>query len=231
MNSRGFMTVFLMTLTPLALLLLCVVAALAALLLQWRTSHELCQSRLLSAQRTAARQINDLFSLNPEATLLRLELAAAQAALAASPAGGPPAVAAAQAHLDDVLLRQTAFRGKQEWLKARAVIDPSMDLIKAQGEIATLAGIEAPGFSNAHLFVRARPAFSGSPDYVPLQNFSKLQALKGRWTLAPARIFPEWLRSKLPKLANVRGTCSATLVQEGSQWNATLGEGKSSSNF
>ena len=228
---NGFVTVILVALVPLLLLCVSLVAAASLLLLKWRKTHELCQVSLLKAQSTAAIRVNELFDLNPQARQLRFELAAAEAALAASPAGGPVAVAAAQANLEAVVTRQTVLRSRQEWIKTRAVFDPSHDLLDFENELKKETGVIPTRLDRVRLRVRERPASSLTPDHDPVPGFSRLQALSGTWSIVPDPVFPAWLRKFIPRLARLKGRCSATLIQKGDRWNAALGEGKSSWNY
>lgn len=231
MNRQGFATVFIVSFIPVIILLLCAVVGASLVLLQWRHSHEFCQTSLLEVQNISAKQINKLFALNPRATALRMERAIAEANLLASPSGGPPAVAAAKAYLDSVVIRQALLRAQQERIKGQALLMPNLKLVEVQQKFVRMTAIEMPTTTNAHLNVRPTPANSESPDYLPLESFSKRQVIRGSWTISPSKLLPEWLRRHLPRLAKLKGKCAATLAEKGTLWNPILGEGKSYWNY
>jgi hypothetical protein len=230
-KESGFTVVMIVAIVPMLLLALSILSAGCILLLKWRQTHELCQRSLYQTQKKAGDRFNELFGLNPEATRLRAERKAAEHAMKLA-IFFPPAFAAAEAYYTSVVQRQIVLRAKQESLKTLIRVEGNRNLHTLSNELRSERGIDGwPTITPLRLSIRQSPPAALTPNHDPLNNFSILQAVKGRWMINPGEVFPKWLTRFVPKLDRVAGTCAATLKLKGDQWVPVLGEGKFSLNY
>lgn len=211
---------------PIALTLSAGLSSLALGLNYISKIQSLCRSQSLILQRDLATKLKDLKSLNPKARRLRIQLRAAQAALAAAVATlNPKAIAAAKAHLKWVTTEQKILKARQMQILLEANLLRTKKLSQLQNSMRQTqknTSVVMHTHLPTALAVLPIPVASMSPSYKAMPGFSQMQSFGLKWRLPYKDLMPYWLTRFLPIYGNIEGSCGATLFKRGKAWQSQL---------
>ncbi|MBX2987570.1 MAG: hypothetical protein KF802_06710 [Bdellovibrionaceae bacterium] len=227
-NRRGFAMISLLTLLPVLLAAGACLFFIMGFVEDRTATRNGCRRQLLQGLEQAGRPMKQLMDLNPLAWRLRAEKTAALAALAAATAAGnPAAVSAANMRLQVIQQKQTSLDLRQKALLRRA--DASL---KSSQTLAWRAVARAPlNFlvpqPQKPVFIppALRPDGPGpAPVYVLPPDFERRQTLAQKWQSRFELRGP--LQNFLPARGRLNETCAATLVPRGNFWRSRLTEAR-----
>lgn len=237
-GPEGFATLLLLSLLPVILAGGLLVFSAFSIFKTDLGTLNLCRARQLETQNKAAKKMERLLKLNPQALKLRLAEARARKALAlASKSANPTAIAAAEAFLLKVQLQRRALGLKQEALISSA----NEDLARAGEELPRRLRQEWDFHSRAvkpwlegslHLGPQRIPHLAvaadlkdAAPVYQPVPDFEEAQAwnLAWEWDLRTAA----WARAFLKFQGRFERSCSTSIYSENAVWSAKLKKAKS----
>lgn len=167
-----------LTLVPLMLTLFIASTGAIWAIKRKTAAQAFCVRAGVRMQTELKTALEALLRLNPQATLLRARrLAADRAYQSALASGLPPAIAATKAVRLAVILRQIAFRSRQEALLAHAEVERRrFDLEFRRDVLRRSAGrVESRGSFPRALAVNPVPKTSLTPDYKPVADFTRFQ--------------------------------------------------------
>ncbi len=199
-----------------------------------RLLRETCRETSITAQQKAGTSIQTLLRLNPLVAALKIEKAAAQAALVTAAATyNLPGVRAAQQWLAAVHKRQVALRSQQVALvrmgdvdltSARLAMISSAERWLGSERLLYKIRLERPAFSPARLAVRPvrKEEF---PVYELETPFSRRQALELKWLVhfeGKQKGVKKWINFDfaLPE------SCGATLVENQGAFDVRLSQAR-----
>jgi hypothetical protein len=222
LNQRGIATVFTLAFVPLFLVLLYLLLQLFLAMQLHAATHFQCRRLLLRGQTQLGLLLTQLLAMNREARTLQEEETMAKIMLAN--AVFPAAIAAAQAKLKAVQLRQEVLGLAQRSVllaaRARAARMPFEVQTTAEFREAqfTAQGLPHP----KGLAVEPQPPFSRAPVYTPVPGFETAQTARLRWRVRLKNLIPRFLAPHLALPQYMNGHCAATLRKERKEWKPKL---------
>lgn len=194
-------------------------------LVELRRLRVSCQQQLISAQQTAQSRIRELLQLNLTVRALKVERTAAEAALtAAIAAAHPPAIVRARQWVASVKTRQQTVRAYQKTLIEDGKLALMSGLLKVQ---RTLQGttnenshrtlyrlhLRSQVLSPPQMAVQKINPRENYPEYEPMRDFERKQALQMGWL---AQFHPkndeilQWMKYRL----SFNESCGVTLSEK-----------------
>ncbi|MES2857349.1 MAG: hypothetical protein V4692_15875 [Bdellovibrionota bacterium] len=232
-NEKGFGLVSFLSLIPLLLAMGVFVAAAMSLLKVDAQAKHMCRTELLRSQEKISGRLEQLLKMNNLAKALRIERAAADAAVlaaAAYPLVLPVALAAQQA----VVVQQSVLAAAQNTLIATARLEsklaPARSILEVRKAISSnlfesRLVIVGSSLRTGDFPLRSSPKSSPTPDYDPTNDFSDRQKMKLKLTVLVSSLLPEWMHG----FVDLRGlkletVCTATIAKEPGdrRWSAVL---------
>ena len=229
-NQFGFLIAGLVFVLPLMALALITTLSLKAFLVpEFQTTH-ICQDGLLRTQEKAAKSIHAVLKLNPLIQALRVDRAGAQAALEGARATGvPPAIAAAELHLQAVIASQTELQIVQRGLliEGQSVLQKGLfeTLIELRSQFQNQASKyhqSSPFFyihllrvipSPGQLGLQPIPSDQPGPSQYKLnEHYSEDQKLRISWSFTWSRNSTTGVLWNAQKLIR-ENSCAASLVK------------------
>lgn len=203
---------------------------------QLTAADTVCKKEVMQSQRSLSGLTQDLVRLNHAATTLRAQREYADTQLAAARASGyVPAIAAAEAYQKAVILEQTVLAARQKSLLAFAASErfSSEQRIRSTGSFYRLQDIHGTLDHSVTLALRAEPANSLTPDYVPESFYQDRQSQTYHYKLTLFDRLPLWLKQFVQHRPDLRElikpvnrSCSATLAGEEENWKPKLRKDK-----
>lgn len=168
-----------------------------------------CLSLVWMAQTEQKKILEKLLSLNTRVRTLQLAEKKAQAKLAAAMSTGtPPAIAAAQAHLQAVRFQMQILDSEQKALLVLAEKVGADFQSRIHSRLKKLK-VEKISIQPLSLAVQASPPGQIAPYYYPHEPMIRNQEAGAKW-----------------KIQHLSGSCFASLEQRQGQWHVTLTGGK-----
>jgi hypothetical protein len=227
-NEKGFVLAQMIFVLPILGLAFLVSSAAVQIATERSRSLNQCRSSLLEVQRKMKSTLEELLKLNPKATKLRKEKQVAEKALKSS--AGTPAMAAAVAYYNSVVVRQLELRSRQQWLLRNAETFSQDELLKLrrlignQKTVVQRKGVRSLSLPITHsLAVHAEPAFSLSPSYEPSWDMPIRQKIEASWSFSLSQLLHgELIRLLDLKFQRFDFKCGATLKRDGLSWKVSL---------
>ena len=222
-HSRGFAVTALLAGAILMISVFFLFFAYFIGLKHYTKSYSLCYKTGARIQLQLKKHLKKLIQLNPKAKKLRLKRKQAQKALKkATRSGNSAAIAAAVAYLISVKMEQKVFALSQKRIfsASRRLINKEWEQLKSEASSfmknLTKTQVQTP------LAVKKRPFNSDSPDYIPVNFFSKAQNLKIAWSMNIFQQLPQYVKDGIGQGEVSQHSCSVSLRQRGSYFYIQL---------
>lgn len=228
------------TISGLFLIILLMITALGAfqliqLIHTTKAPLHICRSQLLDVQNQVGKKISQLMTLNSTVHALRAEDKAARAALVAALISVmPPAIAAAKAWNESVLLRKNLIRLRQKslllsgrWQLQSALFKTKKsiqeELEQRKNKISGLWYMQRGPITSSLAKMSVVPDYAGTdlPTYRPSANFIQAQALQITWNFElqlKNQELKKWVPSKIIK----KDSCVASLEENSDSFQSVL---------
>ncbi len=202
----------LLILSPLFISIFLLSFSFLLVLKRHNQAYFLCYKTGAKIQKSLQGSLKKLIRMNIQAKLLRIrrniaELRYKSAVMSLEPIN----ISKAWKNLQEVKLSQKSFSKKQEGILQQAKIS-----LQAQWQVFKLKSKKymhrvRKTFTLPPLAVRKEPTSSDSPDYVPVQNFSKNQNIKISWSMNGFALVPQSLQKYLGLKGSSHHHCSVSL--------------------
>lgn len=215
--------VSLLALAPLlATVFVCTGAALYALKRK-ALAQSICVQQASRLQEDLKAPLRKLLKMNPHAEFLRRKRQTADNNLRAANASGyPPAIAAAQAADQAVILEQMEFRSRQLALLAEAKRIRSVRGREIHERAARVhaTGVISRAYYPQALAVEPKPPYALSPNYETVPGFELAQQQRFNYRVDVLDRFPRFLEMVTNSVQKI--DCSVTLAERGGDWELEI---------
>ena len=197
-NSRGFVAMTLLILTPLFVSVFFLSFAFLLVLKRNNQVYFLCYKKGAKIQKNLQGHLKTLIRMNTQAKFLRIrrniaEIRYKTALMSLEPFN----ISQAWQNLQEVKSSQKSFAQKQQSILQQAKISLQIQWrafkLKSKKSIYNVRKT----FDSAPLALRKEPSSSDSPDYTPVPNFSEKQKIKISWSMDGFALVPQSLKKSL----------------------------------
>lgn len=211
-NSRGFITMTLLILTPVFVSVFFLSFAFLLVLKRHNQAYFLCYKAGAKIQKTLQGRLKTLIRMNTQAKLLRMRRNIAEiryntALISLEPIN----ISKAWQNLQEVKSSQKSFAQKQKNILQQAKINLQVQWrtfkLKSKKYIYNVKKT----FDSESLALRKEPPSSDSPDYTPVSNFSEKQKIKISWSMDGFALVPQPLRKSLELKGISHHHCAVSL--------------------
>lgn len=233
-NEKGFAVAMIMALLPVFIVGLIVMFSVVNATQTDLAVKHMCRKEGLSAQKRVAPLLSTLLNLNPLAQSLKMQLLAAEAALAVAVAQQNWFAAATQSKKISEIKqkrKELDIRQKQIIEQSNLILERNHSNTKIrlrqtlQARSNVLMNLKIRDFKGKAPQLAVRPDSSDTaPTYSPKEEFEQKQSLAHEWQyrLSVRRPFSIFVSNEF----DFKKSCSVTLVKEISKWQPTVSKGK-----
>ena len=197
-NSRGFIAMTLLILTPVFISVFFLSFAFLLVLKSHNQAYFLCYKKGAKIQKTLQGHLKTLIQMNTQAKLLRIRRSIAELRYKTALMSLEPFnISQAWKNLKEVQSSQKSFAQKQQ-----NILQQAKTSLQIQWRVFKLKSKQSiynvrKTFDSAPLAVRKEPPSSDSPDYTPVPNFSEKQKIKISWSMDGFALIPQSLKKSL----------------------------------
>ena len=197
-NSRGFITMTLLILTPLFVSVFFLSFSFLLVLKRYNQSYFLCYKKGAKIQKTLQGHLKKLIRMNTQAKILRIRRNIAEIRYNAALISLEPInISKAWQNLQEVKSSQKSFAQRQKSILQQAKISLQVQWQTFKLKYKKSIYNVRKTFDPEALAVRKNPPSSDSPDYTPVSNFSEKQKIKISWSMDGFALVPQLLRKSL----------------------------------
>lgn len=236
--NGGFITIWMISFLPIVLVLMALAAALGLARLEYSRKMHICRNGVLEIQQEVAKATNKLVALNPWAKQLRIQRKISDEAVAAGLETIPYLGIGVEAHRAATIAAQYILKAEQDFIRFGILAKTTRSLLRIRSEMMKLHDKSRDTktfviFPPPKFKMKKEPEDSLTPDYNPVENFEREQAIKIKFYFDPNYYVGRLkslslLNSSISKSeSTLWAECSATLKKErDNKWYPVIGTGR-----